>query len=69
MSTAPPASGSPSPSDVDTPRNHSPSEAETYAVEAWGDGFFAIGDRGTVQVRPDRDPARQIGRASCRERV
>ena len=37
-----------------------PLDRETYGIENWGDGFFAIGDRGTVQVRPDRDPARQV---------
>ncbi len=33
---------------------------DPYAVEAWGDGFFVVGPRGTVMVRPDRKPSREI---------
>ncbi len=60
MSTAPLAPESPTASETSSPEDATVMEQETYAVEAWGDGFFAIGDRGTVQVRPDRDPTRQI---------
>ncbi|GAB4387035.1 MAG: biosynthetic arginine decarboxylase [Phycisphaerales bacterium] len=34
--------------------------AETYAISEWGQGYFAASEAGTVVVRPDRDPARQI---------
>ncbi|MDA1025725.1 MAG: biosynthetic arginine decarboxylase [Planctomycetota bacterium] len=34
--------------------------AATYAIDAWGDGFFAISDAGTVVVRPDRSPSREV---------
>lgn len=34
--------------------------SETYAIDSWGDGFFVIGEAGTVKVRPDRDPTREI---------
>ncbi|MCP4836307.1 MAG: biosynthetic arginine decarboxylase [Phycisphaera sp.] len=36
------------------------SNPDPYDIGAWGDGFFAVGERGTIQVRPDRDPGRQI---------
>ena len=36
------------------------SNPDPYAIGVWGDGFLAVGERGTIQVRPDRDPARQI---------
>ncbi len=36
-------------------------EAETiYGLDAWGRGHFAISERGTVVVRPEGDPARQV---------
>jgi len=31
---------------------------ELYSVERWGGGYFAIDDRGHVEVRPDRDGGR-----------
>ena len=32
----------------------------SYAIESWGDGFFVVGDQGTVKVRPDRHAAREV---------
>lgn len=31
-----------------------------YGIEEWGAGYFGVSERGTVQVFPDRDPARAI---------
>ena len=33
---------------------------DPYAIESWGDGFFVVGDQGTIKVRPDRKPAREV---------
>ena len=34
--------------------------AVRYAVDSWADGFFAIGPRGSMKVRPDRRPEREV---------
>ncbi|MAE63353.1 MAG: arginine decarboxylase [Phycisphaeraceae bacterium] len=34
--------------------------AQLYAVDRWGQGYFAIGDHGHLTVRPEGDPARAI---------
>ena len=34
--------------------------AELYQIQGWGEGFFAINDKGHVTVRPDRSPQREV---------
>ena len=34
--------------------------AARFAVDSWADGFFSINPRGTVTVRPDRRPEREV---------
>jgi arginine decarboxylase len=34
--------------------------ADLYQVEAWGEGYFAVGETGRVVVRPDRTPAQEL---------
>lgn len=33
---------------------------DLYRVKAWGAGYFGVGERGTLEVYPDRDPTRSI---------
>lgn len=34
--------------------------AATYRVDAWGQGYFAVGDNGHLVVRPDTTDRREI---------
>ncbi|TVS00808.1 MAG: biosynthetic arginine decarboxylase [Phycisphaerales bacterium] len=55
MSTAP------TPQRINSDASFTPEDAaELYGINAWGNGYFTVTERGTVAVRPDRTPGREI---------
>ena len=43
--------------------------ADEYGIDRWGDGYFSISPRGTVEIRPNREPQSAIDLKSLVDRL